>query len=120
MDIDFITAVLRLAIFLPLVILLAYVSLKYGLGKVQKNSASSHMQVVDRVSLGPKAGLLVVKVAEEYFLLAVSEQQIQIIKELPGYPPVESPSYAMTGLDKVVSQWRASLTSKNGKRGNKS
>lgn len=117
---EFISAILRLAIFLPLVILLAYVSLKYGLGRVQRNSVSSHMQVVDRVPLGPKASLLVVKVAEEYFLLAVSEQKIQLIKELPDYPQTESTNLAMTGLDKVVSQLRASLTSRDGKRGNKS
>lgn len=117
---SFFDALIRLVIFLPLVALLAYVSLKYGLGRMQQSTGISHMQIIDKISLGPKSGLFVVKVAEQYFLLAVSETQIQILKELPEYPQIQPLSCTDSNLEKVVSQVQQGLTSRFGKRGKKS
>ena len=116
---SFFEAVIRLLIFLPLVALLAFVSLKYGIGKMQQSSGISHMQIVDRISLGPKSGLFVVKVAEQYFLLAVSESKIQILKDLPGYPAIQPLVNPRSNHEKIVSRFQQGLTSRFGKRGKK-
>lgn len=116
---SFTEAVLRLIFFLPLVVLLAYVSLKYGLGKLQKNIKNSQLQIVDRLSLGSKSGLFVIKVAEQYFLLAVTEQHIEILKELPEYPMINVP-FSELEVGNTVSQFREFIKSGFGKRGSKS
>ena len=113
-------SVIRLVIFLPLVTLLAYISIKYGSGKIQRNTAVSRMQFVDRLSLGPKSGLFVVKVVEQYFLISVNEQQIQIMKELDEYPVSQPVILPKTGLDKIISQAQEFWTSKYKQRGKKS
>jgi flagellar biosynthetic protein FliO len=115
---SFTEAVLRLIFFLPLVVLLAYVSLKYGLGKLQKNTLNSQLQIVDRLSLGPKSGLFVIKVAEQYLLLAVTEQHIEILKELPEYPTINT-SFSELEIGSTVSQFREVIKSGFGKRGSK-
>lgn len=116
---SFTEAVLRLIFFLSLVVLLAYVSLRYGLGRLQKNTWNSQLQIVDRLFLGSKSGLFVIKVAEQYFLLAVTEQHIEILKELPEYPMINTP-FSELEVGNTVSQFREAIKTGFGKRGSKS
>lgn len=83
-------AVIRIIIFLPVVVILAYLSIKYGLGKTQQWQKNSHLQVVDRLVLGPKSSLYVVKVVDKYYLLAVGEAGISLLKELEAYPETQN------------------------------
>lgn len=82
-------ALLRIIIFLPLVAVLAYLSIKYGLGKTQQFKGTSNLQVVERLTLGPKSSLYVVKVVDRYYLLAVGEGQTTLLKELDDYPATQ-------------------------------
>ena len=79
------TALLRLIISLPLVVLLIYISLKLGLGR-RVMSLSGSLQVVDQIMVGAKSYLVVVRVQQHFLLLAVNEKSIQVLKEFADYP----------------------------------
>ncbi|HHW08101.1 MAG TPA: flagellar biosynthetic protein FliO [Clostridia bacterium] len=85
MEGDLWTAVLRVIIFLPLVVLLAYWSIKFGASRGQLWQGSGSMRVVERLPLGPKTGLCIVRVGEEYYLIGISEAGVSLLKELPHY-----------------------------------
>lgn len=85
MEGDLWKAVVRVIIFLPIVVLLAYWSIKLGASRGQWWQDSGSMRVVDRLLLGPKAGLCIVKVGEEYYLIGFSEAGVNLLKELPDY-----------------------------------
>lgn len=84
-------ALLRLVIFLPLVLLLAYWSIRFGASRGQMWQGSRNLRVMERIALGQKAGLCIVKVGQEYYLIGISEQKIELLKELPQYEEPETP-----------------------------
>ncbi|MDS1029538.1 flagellar biosynthetic protein FliO [Bacillota bacterium LX-D] len=116
---DLFAAILRIVIFLPIVAALAYIYVKYGLGKMSQYKTSENLQVVDRVTLGPKANLFVVKVVDQYYLMSISEQQIQLLKELKNYPQTED--YIVKDLNVLTiheeskESWSAKLKMKGKK-----
>lgn len=71
---------------LALVLILAYVLIRFGLGNLQRPKNSTQMMVLDRLPLGPKQNLFVVKVKEDIFLLGVTEQRVSLIEKLEDYP----------------------------------
>ena len=83
---EFWKALLRLAIFLPLVIGLAYWSIRFGAKKGgYLTAASKNMRLLERLSLGPKACLCIVQVSGRYYLLGVTEREITLLRELTDY-----------------------------------
>ncbi|MGI6452783.1 MAG: flagellar biosynthetic protein FliO [Syntrophomonadaceae bacterium] len=80
---DYLHALLRLLLCLPVVLVLAYLFIKYGLVKSYKGRGN--MQVIDQIALSPRATLNVVKVADDYYLIGATEKQITLIKHLPCY-----------------------------------
>ncbi|WP_227767225.1 flagellar biosynthetic protein FliO [Zhaonella formicivorans] len=114
---DLFGAVLRLMIFLPLVVVLAYLSIKYGLGKAQHFRVAAHLQVVDRLILGPKAGLYVVKVVDRYYVLAVNEHRTTLLKELADYPVTSNCPEQGLNAAPFLSEWVDCWTAKFKQRG---
>lgn len=108
---DLYGAVIRLIIFLPLVGLLAYLSVKYGLGRRVPFQAAGHMRILERISLGPKAHLWVVQVNRHCFLIATGEKGATLIKELDGYPLPEPgellPLMQRWGLKNRPPTWKS-------------
>lgn len=65
------------------IILLAYVSIRFGLKRfLPDSSGQGKMRVLLRQPIEPKRSLLVVQVASRHMLLASSEQGIQFLTEL--------------------------------------
>ena len=106
MDWDFAWAVLRLVVLLPLVLVLAYMAVKFGVGRLVYSShpGTPGMQVLDRLPLGAKSSLIVVKVADRYFLLAHHEKTTGLIQELEDYPDFQRRSSTMSGLENGVAK----------------
>lgn len=101
-------AVLRLVIFLPLVMVLAYVAVRYGLGHYYRSaSVGGGMRVVERISLSPKSFLAVVKVGDHYYLVAAGEGGTRLLQELSDYQEKEAPVAAGTELTSAVGRWLA-------------
>jgi flagellar protein FliO/FliZ len=87
MDEEILRAVIRLAISLPLVAALAYLAVKYGLGRRTVGTGRQrHMKVVEQLALGPKVSLSLVQVGESYYLLAHQDGSTVLIKELQEIP----------------------------------
>ncbi|MCL6558646.1 MAG: flagellar biosynthetic protein FliO, partial [Firmicutes bacterium] len=64
MDREILFAILRLAVVLPLVLALAYLTIRYGLARNRPAAGGvrRHMRVVEQLSLGPRTGLSLVQV----------------------------------------------------------
>ncbi|GFN24138.1 MAG: flagellar biosynthetic protein FliO [Thermoanaerobacteraceae bacterium] len=91
MERDLVLALLRLFLFLPLVLLLAYVTVRYGLGRAGAlTPAADGLKVVARLPVGPKAALLVVRCGKRYFLIGVGEGPPALLAELPDYAEGEA------------------------------
>lgn len=65
----------------------------YGTKLIAKNSlgntGSSYMKIIDKMSINQGASLLIVEIDSKYFLISVSEKNIQIMKELEDFELVE-------------------------------
>lgn len=70
---------------LAVVLALAYVSIKFGYQRLYQLQFNQErlMNVVERMALGPKAGLYIVEIKGEVLLIGVNENQISCLKELP-------------------------------------
>lgn len=85
-DREFFWALLRLAIALPLVAGLAYLAVRYGLGRRVLMGRGRYMQVIEQLPLGPKAYLTLVQVGRRYYLLAQQESSLILLQEFERLP----------------------------------
>ncbi|MBE3587824.1 MAG: flagellar biosynthetic protein FliO [Thermoanaerobacteraceae bacterium] len=81
-------AVIRLVIALPLVAFLAYLAVRYGLGRRLVQTRGRHMRVIEQVPLGLKATLTLVQVGRRYYLLAQQEGGVTLLQEFDHLPEV--------------------------------
>jgi flagellar protein FliO/FliZ len=82
-------AFIRTIIALPLVLLLAYVVIKYGLarrGLAKGDQGGRRMRVVEQMPLGPKGLLSLVEVGGKYYLLAHTETGVTVVEEYDNLP----------------------------------
>ncbi|MCB2297155.1 flagellar biosynthetic protein FliO [Clostridium tagluense] len=83
MDLEFWTLLLKILIFLPFILLLLYLSLKYGGNKLQKLQNGRYMKVIDRIALSKDNSIVVVKIGEKAYAVSSSSKEINILFELP-------------------------------------
>lgn len=116
---DFIIAIVKLIILLPLVALLAYIFIRFGLTKMggALPGRVSQMRVVDRLSLSTKSSLLVVQVAGRYYLIAASDGNTSLLKELSSYPEVNREENSTIGLAEILNKTRERFKKRNGGKG---
>lgn len=90
---ELVWAVVRLCVALPLVLLLAYVVLKYGLSRrYAVLPGKSRMKLVEQLPLGPKATLSLVALGDKYYLLAHQDNAVSLVKELEELPVTQKVS----------------------------
>lgn len=67
------------------VLLLAYITLRYGLGMFNKKFNRGVLKIIERVMLDPRRGsaLYLVQIGSECYLLGISQGSVNLIKELP-------------------------------------
>jgi flagellar protein FliO/FliZ len=85
---DLFWAVVQLAVSLPLVAGLAYLAVRYGLGRRLAVNRGRYMRVIEQVPLGPKTALTLVQVGRRYYLLAQQENNVTLLQELDRLPEV--------------------------------
>ena len=105
MDKELLAALIRIIVLLPLVCLLAYLTVRFGLGRSKHlgaYGAVKRMRVLEQVSMGPKCGLTLTQVGDRYMLFAHQENCIILVREM-DQPPAEisTPTQAMPGLAQV-------------------
>jgi len=83
MDLEFWTLLFKIIIFLPFILLILYLSLRYGGNKLQKLQNGRYMKVLDRIALSKENSIIVVKIGEKAYAISSSSKDIQILFELP-------------------------------------
>ena len=85
-------AVIRVIVCLPIVVLLAFLFIKYGALKNYSRSRGN-LQLLEQVVLMPKATLNIVKTGDEYLLVSATEQEVKVIKQLDNYKEIETQEF---------------------------
>jgi flagellar protein FliO/FliZ len=83
MDLEFWTLLFKIIIFLPFILLILYLSLKYGGNKLQKLQNGRYMKVLDRIALSKENSIVVVKIGEKAYTISSGPKGINILFELP-------------------------------------
>lgn len=94
MEWQFFWALMRLLLFLPLVLGLAYLATRYATSlRYQWLRRGPYLAVIEHLALGPRTGLYVIRVGNRYCLFAASEGRLTLLRELEDYPAavVEAP-----------------------------
>ena len=87
MEQDFVMALLRVIIFLPIVLALAYLTVRFGMGRVTGTAVGGRqLEIIERLPLNNKTGLAVVRCGERYFLMGLGDNSLGLLTELPDYP----------------------------------
>jgi len=111
MDKELLAALVRITVLLPLICVLAYLTVRFGLGRSKHLAAyratGKRMRVLEQVSMGPKCGLTLTQVGDRYMLFAHQENCIILVSET-DQPPAEinTTAQAMPGLAQVIQGMR--------------
>lgn len=81
-ELNFINLFFQMIFALVIVILLIYITSKFG-KKFTGQSLRRNLRIVDRLAVSNKSSICVVKVGEEVLLLGVTENNINILEKLP-------------------------------------
>ena len=86
-DKEILLALIRTIIILPIVLVLAYFFIKYGLARrMLINDGKRRMRMIEQIPLGQKTAISLVEVGGKYILLGHSESGFCIIKEMDELP----------------------------------
>lgn len=83
MDVEFWILLFKILIFLPFILLILYLSLKYGGNKLQKLQNGRYMKVLDRIALSKENSIVVVKIGDKAYTVSSSSKEINILFEIP-------------------------------------
>ncbi|WP_298837162.1 flagellar biosynthetic protein FliO [Clostridium sp.] len=84
MNNEFLILIFKIIIFLPFILFMLYLSLKYGGTKLRKLQDGRYMRVLDRISLSKENSIAVVKIGDKAYALSSSSRDIKILFELPS------------------------------------
>jgi flagellar protein FliO/FliZ len=82
-DGEFWMLIFKIILFLPLILILLYLSLKYGGNKLQKLQNGKYMKIIDRISLSKDNSIVVVKIGQKAYAISSCSKKIEILFELP-------------------------------------
>lgn len=74
--------ILKLVIFLPVIIILIYISLKYGGDKLQGMQNGKYIKVLEKTPLSKESSLVVAKIGSRGYLLSSSDAKVEILMEI--------------------------------------
>ena len=72
----------KILVFLPFIIFLIYLLLKYGGVKLQEVQNGRYMKIVDRLALSKENSLLIVKIGEKGYVVSTVQGKIEIHMEI--------------------------------------
>jgi len=73
-----------------LVLFLTYYSTKWLSAKTNLTMKSRYMNIVDKIMLGQNKFLAIAEICGKYYLISITEKNINIIKELVDFQPLIS------------------------------
>lgn len=84
MDAQIAASIVKIIIFLPIVLILAYLSLKVGGSRMMSMNNGKLIKVIERVPLSSKAFLYVAEINKKYYVMSSSEEKVEILMEIPS------------------------------------
>lgn len=110
MDMDILSAAVRMIIALPLVTALAYFLIKHGLGRRSALPGGKIcMRLVEQIPIGPKASISLVEVGGRYILLAHSDNGFYVIREMDELPePVSAQNQEIIDMKGMLERLKLS------------
>ena len=93
-------AFIRILVCLPIVGILAYLFIKFGFTR-NYSRRKGNLEIVEQITLLPKATLNIVKVGDEYLLLSATENEIILIKQLDNYQKIEPTEFQFHLTDAI-------------------
>ena len=100
MESDLWGAFIRIIVCLPIVGILAYLFIKFGFTR-NYSRRKGNLEIVEQITLLPKATISIVKVGNEYLLLSATESEIILVKQLDGYQEIEPPEFQIHLIDAI-------------------
>ncbi len=82
MDYNFWIMILKIVVFLPLVLMLFYISIKYGGNKLQGIQNGRFIKVLERVPLSKENSLIVAKIGDKGYVLTSAQGKVDTLLEL--------------------------------------
>ena len=82
-DGEFWMLIFKIIIFLPFILVLLFLSLKYGGNKLQRLQDGKYMKILDRVAISKDNSIVVVKIGEKAYTVSSSLKEVNILFELP-------------------------------------
>lgn len=74
--------IIKVVIFLPFILFMIYLFLKYGGLKLQQIQNGKYMKILDRMPMGKDNSLLVVKIGQKGYVMSSTQRRIEILMEL--------------------------------------
>lgn len=106
---DLVWAVVRLVIALPLVVLLAVATVRWGLRARYGVTGGRRIRVIEQVPVGRSTSLALVAVGQRYYLLACQERHVSVVATfdtLPEVLPWTEPVPFDSALARLQTWWR--------------
>lgn len=82
MDLQILEMFLKIIVVLPFIILILYMSLKYGGGKLQQIQNGKYVKVIERVPITKENFILIVMLGEKGYVISSTPNNMEILKEL--------------------------------------
>jgi flagellar protein FliO/FliZ len=82
MDFNFWIMLLKIVVFLPFILVLFYLSVKYGGSKLQRLQNGKFIKVLERVALSKEASLVVVRIGDKGYVLTSASGKVDTLLEL--------------------------------------
>ncbi|HBM81495.1 MAG: flagellar biosynthetic protein FliO [Clostridiales bacterium] len=79
---EFAASIIKIIIFLPMIILLAYISIKIGGRGISNMTNGRIIKIIEKVPLSGKAFLCVAQIEDKYYALSCTEKSIDVLMEL--------------------------------------
>lgn len=82
MDYEFWMMLLQIIIFLPFIIFLIYLSIKFGGGKIQSFQNGKYIKILERVAISKETSILLVKLGDKIWVMSSSSKGIEKLQQL--------------------------------------
>jgi flagellar protein FliO/FliZ len=94
---------IKIVIFLPFVLLLIYISARFGGSKLQSLQNGKYIKVLERVPLTKDSSLVVTKIGEKGYVLSSSSGKVEILTQISNEELLKVEDSAINPIPQFIS-----------------
>ena len=106
MDWQIVIMFLKIIIFLPIVLLLIYLSAKLGAGKLQNFQNGKYIKILEKVSISKDNSLLISKIGDKGYIMSSAQGKVEILLEIKEEELAKIESSKSTSININNNQYR--------------